>query len=375
MTLILIDLPTELLRKILIFAGDSTKTLLQCERVCRLLQEVVQCDQTWKHVVYQREYQGVTTHRFCACITQALRNIRNEQKNSESNIIIQELGIEGWKALIHQSLQILAHFERLDLHENRFLLRNDTSGILAELVQDAMYRMFDRASVLSCAIAQHTGQYPIVTPEIYQHVLVGFLEYRAVPKVYPTAQGLNMNYHELMNDYMRDSLVRRLSHRASVVKMTNPVYNLAWETMMRTTMLLLLPACHECIHQNERGNGKKILGVTESIFSTPPLSKMPFCEDCQEVHQHVHTPVPRQIEDAARDMGLCNKVHGHLWLADTYEEAEAMEEEAMEEYEFAEESDDEAFTWVNEFDDSIIGMQLNEDEDDDVDEEMTEETD
>lgn len=373
MTLVLSNLPAELLRSILQFAADDTKTLLRAERVCLSFRDVVAQNVTWKYFSCKcHEFQGVESNRFRACIYQALRYIRKEQKESANNILIDKLGVHQWRALIHDALRALSRFEEIDLDNHDFVFRNDTCSILAELVQDAMYRLLDRASTLACTIAQHSGQYPIVTADIYQHSLVGFLDYRQFPRMSPPFASYQVEYEEVMEESVRDDIIRRLSHRASIVKMTNEVYKLAWETLVRTLMLLIRPACHECIEQNLCGNGKRILSVRETIASTPPLSKMPYCDACDQVHQVIHTPVPGQIEYAARDLGLSNKVYGQLWLSEGFQEGEAMEEEAMEEYEFESEDDVETFQWEDENDTSTLGMEGVEDQDSDSssDEEM-----
>lgn len=64
--------------------------------------------------------------------------------------------------------------------------------------------------------------------------------------------------------------------------------------------------------------------------------------------------VPRQIEDAARSIGLCNKVYGDTWIARPYEEIEVLEQEALAEYECMDEhsddDDEDCDTWVDEND-------------------------
>jgi hypothetical protein len=217
-----------------------------------------------------------------------------------------------------------------------------------------------------------------VTADIYQHSLVGFLDYRQNPRTAEPFASYPADYQGIMEDEsVRDAAVRRLSHRASIVKMTNEVYKLAWETLVRTIMLLIRPACHECIEQNVCGNGKRLLSVRETIRATPPLSKMPHCDGCDKVHQMVHTPVPAQIEYAARDLGLSNKVYGRLWLSEGFQEGEEIKEEAMEEYEFeSDDDDDETFQWEDENDYSTLSIDEVEEQDSDwyssSDEEMEE---
>lgn len=376
MTLLLTDLPIELLRTILIYAGDYAKTLLSCEHVCHVFRRIVLEDETWQLVKPRNDkwngFHGVTSERFRGMIFHALTAIRKEKIASEQNVIVQLLGVDGWRALLLQSVELLAGFEDVDVRNHSFIMRNDTCGILAELVQDAMCRLFQRACDFSCTIAQHTHQYPVVTADIFQHELVDFLDYRAVSRL-SSAQGFRMNYDEIMQEADRDNLIRRLSHRANVVKMTNEVFGLAWETLIRTILLLLLPVCHECIDQNVRGTGKRPLcREKESVRDITPFSKPIMCPECNVAHQYIHTPVPRQIENAARGIGLCTKVYGSLWMSRSYPERVAMEEEAvMEDYEYMDESsDDESFEWVDEHvnDDLVIKGQIIDEDEDSVEE-------
>jgi len=61
------------------------------------------------------------------------------------NIIVNVLGVEGWKALVRRVTWLLPVFEGVSLDDDRFILRRDTLNTLAEIVQDGVIRMIGRA--------------------------------------------------------------------------------------------------------------------------------------------------------------------------------------------------------------------------------------
>jgi len=69
MTLLLTDLPRELLQRIIVFAGSDTKTLLHCEKTCRTLRNVVKNDDmTWACVpVLKALATTIPAHIFNNC--------------------------------------------------------------------------------------------------------------------------------------------------------------------------------------------------------------------------------------------------------------------------------------------------------------------
>mmetsp|Transcript_27679 Transcript_27679/g.50123 ORF Transcript_27679/g.50123 Transcript_27679/m.50123 type:complete len:108 (-) Transcript_27679:427-750(-) len=93
-----------------------------------------------------------------------------------------------------------------------------------------------------------------------------------------------------------DSIIFLLSRRAAIARLTNEAIKLAWTALVNMIALLIRPACTELVSGNERGTGKRVLAPGQSIFTVPPLSLSIVCPYCQEVHECVHTLVPRQIE-------------------------------------------------------------------------------
>jgi hypothetical protein len=107
-----------------------------------------------------------------------------------------------------------------------------------------------------------------------------------------------------------DSIILLLSRRASIARLTNEAIKLAWTALFNMIAFLIRPGCTELVSGNERGTGKRVLAPGQSILTVPPLSLSIVCPYCQEVREFLHNLAPRQIEVAAKYVGITNKVHG-----------------------------------------------------------------
>jgi hypothetical protein len=119
-------------------------------------------------------------------------------------------------------------------------------------------------------------------------------------------------------------------------------------------MKLLYPACVKLIMSvdYEIGDEKRQLAVNQTILETPPFSSRQNCAYFG-VLKRIHTPVPRQIKEAVRELRLpCDRVNVDFWLSEgviegTDEWFEAREEmfaEVVSKYEFK--GDNESATWI-----------------------------
>jgi hypothetical protein len=149
--------------------------------------------------------------------------------------------------------------------------------------------------------------------------------------------------------------------------MEDAVFNLAWGSLAYTIVALLRPACIELTHaagsvrDRQNSNKKKVLYEEDgqTMHTVSPFSKRgPVCCCCGNPHFAVHTPVPGQIEAAARSLFIPCKVYGNVWhcMEDTTVEEERAAAEA--EYAFEEYyDDDEDEAWFNDYDsDSLSEM-------------------
>jgi hypothetical protein len=113
---------------------------------------------------------------------------------------------------------------------------------------------------------------------------------------------------------LRDRLIRRLSHRAGIMRIDNDMFDMAWKIVVMLISLMIRPACDELrftAESSTRNQGRRRrLASHETIRNVPPLSV--FTEGVV-----LHTIVPRQIEDAALSVVgslLPHKVYGEMWL-------------------------------------------------------------
>lgn len=135
------------------------------------------------------------------------------------------------------------------------------------------------------------------------------------------------------------SVMLVLSHRAGIARMSNEAFELACTAMINIIGLLIRPACTELISINERGNGKRLLAPGQSIFRVPPLSLAPVCYFCEGVHEYVHTLVPRQVEDAAKSLGITDQVYNDYLLDSDMQDEFSLQMESRYEYQDEEELD------------------------------------
>jgi len=209
-------------------------------------------------------------------------------------------------------------FAGLDIDRNRFLFRRDTLHTLVEIVQETMIRLLGRAHSVSCTVASVTGMYPIMTCEIFQHGTATFLK-----DLLPTEYG-SVDYEFVMATLgllpgnTRETIIRRLSHRAGIVRMDNDVSELAWGTFIHIILLVIRTPCMDMVGYNKRdeddANEKlRILELNDTIRTVPPLSVTGVCSSCFQIF-HIHTLVLQQMEDSAKMLGLVHKVYGDFWL-------------------------------------------------------------
>jgi hypothetical protein len=110
---------------------------------------------------------------------------------------------------------------------------------------------------------------------------------------------------------------------------------------------MLNPACIKLIEagSSRTANAKKIICVEkgETMYTVPPYASFSFC-GCGEVHGELHTPVPGQIETAARSFSIPFKVYGDVWHCMPHSTEEDERAEAESEYAFLDEDEYEEYT-------------------------------
>jgi len=374
------SLPHELLQKILLFAAEDTQTLLNCEAACVALRQTVQDDKTWArmpNIERWKEDDRLTSNRMKACTSTVLYSILNEhckeKDPTEPNVLLEELGAEGWKLLITTTLASLAPnvSPSFSLNHDSFQFRGDTLFVLAELVQDYMIRALHEAHNVSIDVAEATGQYPALTKRL--------LERHGRPLVreldliqFSIFHGRNASIEaasELLKDEdcgtVRDRIIRRLSRRAGIVRMDSEAYDFAWVLLIHLIFWLIRPACIDMIEnyreppsvgtRTRRTRKKRKLVGNETIRMIPPLSTSKNCNCCRSGLKYTHTIVPRQIEDAVQSVfegRFPARVYGNFWLVPDpiegsqqwFEATDREVDEAETEYEYEYEDDEVAIT-------------------------------
>jgi hypothetical protein len=144
-------LPVELQKRILCFVGahywGATQDVLHCEPKCRGLYQAIHDDDNgvfWKYCIGANltyHHFPAMSHRERACVYDAIRQIRKEQKKTD-NILESCMGIPQWIALI--DYLVASHVDmRAEFH---FHIRGDASLVLMELVQQGLINHFDLAN-------------------------------------------------------------------------------------------------------------------------------------------------------------------------------------------------------------------------------------
>lgn len=148
------------------------------------------------------------------------------------------------------------------------------------------------------------------------------------------------------------TIIRKLAYRAGIIKMENEVFDAAWSSLVCSIVALLRPArimltvplrnANMLTVHRRKANKKRIICVDkgETMYTVPPNTSFSFCNPCGKVHSAFHTPVPGQIETAARSVSIPFKVYGDVWhcMPNSMEENERAEAES--EYAFLDPDDE-----------------------------------
>ena len=312
-------LPREALKHVLLFLGN-VPDFLSCEKTCKKFHSVISDDSLWQALSLKRCPQDfdlrVQTHREAACIKHNLRLHKLWAVKSTQNILLlafeEGTACAQWKTIV---LKILEHFlpPELSGNKHKYFLRGDTMGTLIDFLESYLIHSFQRAMLVCATNLQH-----------YEH-LFAVQEYPTLTTHHFKLQdGLGQNHgcQTFMRDFTadqiawalslidtekREMITRRAGLRAGVIKQDNDISILAWTSLVHVIAELFRPACEELVlyasYQSiSSATKKRSLSAPAcgwSIRSVPPLSTpLAACPDRGE-HPLLHTPVPRQIEEAA----------------------------------------------------------------------------
>jgi hypothetical protein len=342
-------MPVEVTAHILRYVGNAGD-LLRCEKTCKTLRRILRDDAVWN--------SSPGGSRANACQVRGCRKVRMYQKSGES-ILFEVLGVARWKSLVTIALHVF-FIEHVCPNDHIFL-RGDTSAVLMELVENFAIVQLQRALVVMNATTPVESQtYPTVTVRHWE--AQNELHNALVPSPNSTYTPLfaGVDTHPIPRDAVLPltnmlgpgttiitTIIRRLAYRAGIVKMEDGVFDLAWGSLVCSLAALLRPAFIQLIEARSfrTANTKKIICVEkgETMYTVPPYTSLSFCEDCGEMHEALHTPVPGQIEAAARSFSIPFKVYGDVWhcMPNSTEEDERVKAES--EYTFLDEDEYEEF--------------------------------
>jgi hypothetical protein len=341
----LTTLPDIALELILGYVGDGL-TLRNLEKTCRCLKTAVEDDTVWAvpspivmlvNGVPQESDDWAEDTRFAsnrerACVSENLLALRLEQECT-SNILIEELGTDGYTLLAQ--LVLGEHYVSPDVVIG---LREDTLETLAELVQHGIVVQLHRSLTL-VTFGEGRG-YPTVTlTSIEQQAeLAGMLE------CLPSSRGQVLGPLEVelgrdevnwvnerlrdvgIGEHTRDRVIRRLSYRAGIPKMSNNAYTFVWETILHLTLKILQPACAQHIdyyydtwdEEEIENSHEKIIAKTKvqswrmARYVTHNLCQRIKDDNGNRVEYVVMTPVPGTLEESSARLGLPRKVYSVL---------------------------------------------------------------
>lgn len=322
-------LPEALIQHVLTFGANNTKTLLRCELTSKRLKKVVGIDDTWKFlpgVDRWKDDDRIETKRKAACIHATLKAIRKEQKSGE-NILLAEFGADRWKEIPTVFCNRQAPLY-LPLPSQSVDLRGDFLFCLVEVVQNIMITFIKRANLFATESSLDTDEYPLMTAR-HLHAQEALFDPDLINSVSSCIHGeevlgmlpfLEETLPWMKDEGLKGRILGRIFHRAGVVMMDTEAWNHAWQTVIAVTCHLAWKPCLDLLVQYPESYGyglpKRLLAAGESTRTTPPLSGQKFDEE-RNVFHVTHTPVPKQVEDAAVELiGSLhgNKVMGDFWI-------------------------------------------------------------
>jgi hypothetical protein len=282
---------------------------------------------------------------------------RKYQKSGES-ILFEVLGVARWKLLVMMALHVF--FIEDVCPNDHIFLRGDTSAVLMELVENFAIVQLQRAGVVMNASTQVESQtYPILTVRHWEAQNELHSAFVPSPNSSYTPLFAGVSTSPIPRDdvlpltnmlgpgtTMITTIIRRLAYRAGIIKMEDGVFDLAWGSLVCSVAALLRPACIQLIgaRSSHNTNKKKMIEKGGTMYIVPPYPR------CGDEHGEVHTPVPGQIEAAARSFSIPFKVYGDVWhcMPSSTEEDERAKAES--EYAFLDE--DECEEYMESMDDS-----------------------
>jgi hypothetical protein len=329
------DLPEAVLKHVCSFVGNALD-FLHCERTSKTFRDALKSDDIWatceecKPQYQNQQAHWPTTNREKAFVVRALVQCDQWQRGTRP-VILGVLSVRQWKEFLSE---VFGYFLKRELWHNasaiaccdEFFWRGDSSALLMTIVQESLVSQLQKAN----SIAFHS----------------------ALPDTYPCLRGRDLRLQDqlanrdtlvphqsdqptfdrfiayrLIDHAQRHRIVRRFAYLAGVTKMEDSLTDLVWASMCCLIGQLMRPACVQLgFRCPVEGQQKLLHGQT--IRDVPPFSEFGdlLCEACFESLAPtrlgrriiLHTIVPKQLEEAAKALGLPRTYYGpEEWHVDS----------------------------------------------------------
>jgi len=372
-------LPREALKHVLLFLGN-VPDFLSCEKTCKKFHSVISDDSVWQGLplkdaqsrLFLRNWhcytwitQSVQTHREVACINHNIR-LNKRYVKGLNNILLEAFDNKGtacarWKEIVQRILERFLPPE-LSGHKHYYFLRGDTMGTLIDFLESYLIRSFERAMLVCTGSSKNVmeTEFPTLTTQHFQiqHSLGQNTVCRRSFTANEEAWALS-----LIDTDKREKITRRTGLAAGAIKQDNLVSVYAWTSLVHLIAGLFQPACEELvlrasyhsISSLDKSKTRRTLisgCISENIRSVPPLPTVLSTSPGSSNNDHgedqlLHTPVPRQIEEAAARLlpTFPTKTY-NFWLTDEgewwspeYSAENAEYDAAVAEYDFVDEEE------------------------------------
>jgi len=345
------DLPTAVLLSVLSFVGDA-QDFRACEKTCKTLYKILRDDELWA-LCEQCKPDDYPDRKYLkkelALIPAALARIK---KKREGSVIEDVLGISRWKSLVNALLPV--ELKNNVTGDALIDVRGDASCVLLTIVEKFMISQLARATLIAVqndTLNPDKLEFPTVT--IHELQLQSALllenpndthcaylapltpsESRALMISLRASSGNGFSGDMIDDVDVINNVVCHLSWRAGNAKLDNEASQMVWAMFILTIQQILERACSSFKEDfNNRDFHKSYINATfsqtvpkrvvatnirinEAIRSIPPYPRLwtgRCCMHCRKI-PITHTIVPKQVEDAAKFVGITNyKVYDTDW--------------------------------------------------------------
>lgn len=299
--------------------------------VCKPFQTILKNDSIWSvapGAVRFREDDRLKSNRERVMVQYALDAAQSEQKKT-GNILLEELGVDRVKTLVHAALRLHTPNSPTDRHIIE--CREDTLHVIVEMVQDIMCRFLHLANLSLAMKSLDSSTYPELTRSD--------LQLQEAVSHDGTVGTILFNWNNIIPETLefrserlvKEQVARRMLRRAGALKVEGEIFMSIWFGINYCINLLTLDGCIELLGASPVTSCEKDqrhLAPGETIRSVPPLSWINESESLPGGKTTMHTLVPSQVENCSQVIlgmkGGHRKVYGEDWLVSGNKSKEAI---------------------------------------------------